>query len=387
VLGFSPVAASAEDVKVSPKAVFTKLEKPDLPAAAVVAPDGSGRQYLVQQVGKILILPADKDSDEVKTFLDLSDRKLIKNQFEEGLLGLAFHPKFKDNGKFYIHHTQQSPKRTRIVEMKVKDGDKDSADMASERVLLEIPQPFWNHNSGNILFGPDGLLYIGVGDGGKGGDPLLLGQNVFVLNGSILRIDIDTRDGDLEYGIPKDNPFMDKKGVMPGHRAEIYAYGLRNPWGLSFDEKGRLWCADVGQNMWEEIDIIEKGGNYGWSIREGKDAFAQSLGKAPKGAKFVDPIHQYSRQEGTSITGGFVYQGDKILALKGAYIYGDWGTGTLWALRYDFEKKRVISNTVIYKPSGELKGKFKPSAITPDADGEIQVSTWKAGIFMLESAK
>lgn len=374
-------ASRAEAVQLQPKRVFEQLGELKLPAAVVVAPDGSGRQFLVQQGGKILILPADSGSGEAKTFLDISDRKLIANAFEEGLLGLAFHPKFKDNGKFYIYHTIQGPKRTRVVEFKTDAADRDRVDAESERVLLEIPQPFWNHNSGNLVFGPDGFLYIGVGDGGKGDDPLQFGQNRFVLNGSILRIDVDKRDGDLEYGIPGDNPFVGKDGC----REEIYCYGMRNPWGLSFDSAGHLWCADVGQGKWEEIDIIVNGGNYGWSIREGNEPFERSQGKAAQDAEFIDPIHQYAHTDGLSITGGFVYAGNRIPELKGAYIYGDWASGNLWALRYDFDKKEVISNQVLFA-RGKQSIKFQPSVITAAPDGEIQVSSWSGQIYVMEVA-
>ncbi len=379
--------ASAESLKLQPKQVFESLGKLNLPAAVVEAPDGSGRQFLVQQEGKIVILPADQSSGDMETFLDISDRKLIKSQFEEGLLGLAFHPKFKDNGKFYIYHTQQEPKRSQVVEWQVKAGDRDAPDPASERVLLEIPQPFWNHNSGNILFGPDGFLYIGVGDGGKGGDPLLNGQNPFVLNGTILRIDVDTKDGDLEYGLPTDNPFVSAKAPFgkPGYRGEVYAYGLRNPWGLSFDSEGRFWCADVGQAKWEEVNLIEKGGNYGWSLREGKDEFAESLGNAPKDAKLIDPIYQYGRSDGTSITGGFVYNGKNFPALKGAYIFGDWGLGNLWAIRYDASKGKVTEVIDLYR-AGEQVAKFKPAVISPTSDGEILVSSWTGQLYVMEAA-
>ncbi|MFT5413017.1 MAG: glucose/arabinose dehydrogenase [Verrucomicrobiales bacterium] len=379
---FTPSSVEAEAVKLQPKRVFEPLGKIALPAAVVVAPDGSGRQFVVQQGGKILILPADQSATEAKTFLDISDRKLIDNKFEEGLLGLAFHPGFKDNGKFYIYHTQQNPKRTRVVEMKVKAGDRDAADSGSERLLLEIPQPFWNHNSGNLLFGPDGFLYISVGDGGKGGDPLLFGQNPFVLNGTILRIDVDKKDGDLEYGIPGDNPFAGK----PGYRGEVFAYGMRNPWGLSFDKEGRLWCADVGQSKWEEVNLIEKGGNYGWSVREGKEDFAESLGKKVEGVKLTDPIHQYGRTDGISITGGFVYQGEKIPALKGAYVFGDWGTGNVWAIRYDAEKGEVTETIELFK-RGQSQTPFQPAVITAAPDGEIQVTSWTGQIYILEEAK
>jgi len=379
---FCSISASAEPVKLQPKRVFESVDGIKLPAAVVLAPDGSGRQFLVQQGGKILILPADQSSSEAKVFLDLSSRNMIDKAFEEGLLGLAFHPKFAENGKFYIYHTQQAPKRTRLVEMTVKPGDPDIADPDSERLLLEIPQPFWNHNSGNLVFGPDGLLYIGVGDGGKGGDPLQLGQNLFVLNGSILRIDVDKRDGDLEYGIPADNPFVGKEGC----RGEIYASGMRNPWGLSFDQDGHLWCADVGQQKWEEVNLIVKGGNYGWSLREGKDAFDKALGVSAETAKFVDPIHQYGRADGISITGGFVYQGEAIPALKGAYVFGDWGSGTIWAIRCDPQKGDVTESIVLYKRGEEMK-KFQPTAITAAPDGEIQVASWNGQIFVLEEAQ
>ena len=381
------VTATAETVKLQPQRIYEPMGKLKLPAAVVEAPDGSGRQFLVQQEGKILILPADPNAGEAKTFLDISDRDLIANQFEEGLLGLAFHPEFKSNGKLYIYYSQQKPKRSRIVELKVKSGDADVADLESERLLMEIPQPFWNHNSGNLVFGPDKMLYIGVGDGGKGGDPLLLGQNPFALNGTILRIDVDRKDGDLEYGIPKDNPFVDEKAPFgkPGYRGEVYAYGLRNPWGLTFDAEGRLWCADVGQAKWEEINLIEKGGNYGWSLREGKDPFDKSLGNEPEDADLIDPIHQYGRTDGTSITGGFVYQGKAFPKLKGTYIFGDWGTGNLWAIRYDASKGEVSEVIDLYKP-GEAVKSFKPAVISPSADGEILVASWTGQVYVMTAA-
>ena len=376
------VPVFAEPIKLQPKRVFESVGSIKLPAAVVVAPDGSGRQFLVEQGGKIIILPADSSAGEAKTFLDLSGRNLIDKAFEEGLLGLAFHPEFQENGKFYIYHTQQAPKRTRLVEMCVKQDDRDSADPDSGRLLLEIPQPFWNHNSGNLVFGADGFLYLSVGDGGKGGDPLQFGQNLFVLNGSILRLDVDKRDGDLEYGIPADNPFAGKEGC----RGEIYAYGMRNPWGLSFDKEGRLWCADVGQQKWEEVNLIEKGGNYGWSLREGTDPFDQALGKVPEGAKFVDPIYQYGRSDGISITGGFVYSGDGIPSLKGAYVFGDWGSGTIWAIRYDAETGKVTDSMVLYKRSDDMN-KFQPTAITPTPQGEIQVASWDGRLFVMEAVE
>ncbi len=275
------------------------------------------------------ILPKDESGTEAQTFLDLSDRHLEateESKFEDGLVGFAFHPKFAQNGKFYLYYTQQDPKRARLSEMRVSASDPNKADPATERVLLEVPLPYWNHHSGNLAFGPDGLLYLSIGDGGghPGGDPLRLAQNVFVFNGKVLRIDVDKKSGAREYGIPADNPFAGKEAA----REEIYAYGMRNPWGISFDEQGSLWCADVGQDLWEEIDHIEKGGNYGWSFREGKHKFVLRTDEPPLGTKFVEPIFEYDHTQGLSITGGLVYRGNAMLpTLKGCLHLRRLGTG------------------------------------------------------------
>ena len=178
-------------------------------------------------------------------------------QFEEGLLGLAFHPQFKENRKFYVYYSQQDMKRSVISEIMASAEDPDKADLSTERILLEIPQPFWNHNSGNLLFGPEGYLYIGSGDGGKRDDITRTAQNTFSLNGKILRIDVNTKQGSRQYGIPQDNPYAGQVGA----REEVYALGLRNPWGIHFDGAGQFWVAGVGQDIWEEINIVEKGSN------------------------------------------------------------------------------------------------------------------------------
>ena len=302
-----------------------------LPVALAIPPDGTERLFLVQQFGKITILPNDRSSDEEITFLDVTDRPLIKQQFEEGILGLAFHPDYAKNRKFYIYYSLQDPKHTRVSEMQTFADDPNKADISTERVLLEIPQPFWNHNSGNILFGPDAYLYIAIGDGGKANDPQRFSQNTFVYNGKILRIDVNTRAGNRPYGLPSDNPFLKK----PGHHPEIFALGLRNPWGLTFHpETNQLWAADVGQNAWEEINIVTNGGNYGWSYREGAHS-ANARSDAPsKGAKFIDPIHEYDRSSGLSITGGIHYRGKAVPELQGKYIYGDFVHGNIWALDF-----------------------------------------------------
>ncbi len=232
---------------------------------------------------------------------------------------------------FYVYYNYGNL-YSRIAEFSVT-LDPDSADVNSERSLLELRQPYSNHNGGQVSFGPDGYLYIGLGDGGSGGDPDGNGQNPKTLLGSILRIDVDTTSVNFNYGIPSDNPFA---GNKEGLREEIWAFGLRNPWRFSFDyTTGLLYAADVGQNKYEEVDVIIKGGNYGWNIMEGFHCFSPSSGCDTTG--LIMPILEYDHNEGYSITGGYVYRGSTtaLANLKGAYIYGDYVTKKIWALRYD----------------------------------------------------
>lgn len=356
------ILLAAPEIKI---AETFKGQNIKLPVALAIPPDGTERLFLVQQFGKITILPNDRSSNEEITFLDVTERPLIKQQFEEGILGLAFHPDYAKNRKFYIYYSLQDPKHTRVSEMQTFADDPNKADISTERVLLEIPQPFWNHNSGNILFGPDGYLYIAIGDGGKANDPQRFSQNTFVYNGKILRIDVNTRAGNRPYGLPSDNPFLKK----PGYHPEIFALGLRNPWGLIFHpETNQLWAADVGQNAWEEINIITNGGNYGWSYREGGHSASARSDAPPKGAEFIDPIHEYDRSSGLSITGGIHYRGKAIPELQGKYIYGDFVHGNIWAL--DFQNGKKTSNTKIFK---RTKGTLKPTAFVEDANGELLI--------------
>jgi glucose/arabinose dehydrogenase len=361
----------------------------DKPTSVVVPPDGTGRMFLVQQRGLILQLPKDDAAKEGKVFLDFTQKGMEAKdgKFEEGLLGLAFHPEFKTNGKFYIAYSMQDMKRTVYAEMKVSATDPDVADISTERVLLEIPLPYWNHHCGNIAFGPDGMLYIPVGDGGgkPGGDPLRHVQNLFSMNGKVLRIDVNRTQGSRQYGIPADNPFVGKEAA----REEVYAYGFRNPWGISFDQEGNFWLADVGQMLWEEVNLVEKGGNYGWSWREGKAEYADRVAageKQPEGTAWVDPVHVYDHSQGISITGGFVYRGSKLSNFKGAYVYGDWGYGNIWMLRYDKAAKAVKSNDLILEKKFDAKGKglVRPSAFCEDANNEVLVLDWNGMIYRLD---
>ena len=244
-----------------------------------------------------------------------------------GLLGLTFHPQYKSNGYFYANYDVDSPRRTIIARFNVSPTDPDVADPQSELNLLEYDQPFTNHKGGQVRFGPDGYLYIAAGDGGSAGDPYNNAQNRDVLLGKILRIDVNSRSGSLEYGIPADNPF-----ASGGGRGEIWAYGLRNPWRFSFDPvNGWLWAGDVGQDAIEEIDIVRRGGNYGWHIMEGRSCFNPSSNCDTTGLQM--PVWQYHHDVGNCIIGGFVYRGLALPELTGAYLYADFGSGRIWALR------------------------------------------------------
>jgi glucose/arabinose dehydrogenase len=293
------------------------------------AGDGTNRLFVVEQEGVIRVFENSPNISVANVFIDITDRVLFSG--EQGLLGLAFHRNFTENGYFYIDYVTDNPRRTVIARYSVSNNSANQADQSSETILLEVLQPFSNHKGGQIAFGPDGYLYIAMGDGGGAGDPQGNGQNLSALLGKILRIDVDNPSGSLNYSIPDDNPFFNN---TLSYREEIYAYGLRNPWRFSFDPAtGWLWVADVGQNRMEEIDIVKKGGNYGWNTMEGTLCYSPSSGCNKTGLE--PPIWEYGHDVGSSITGGFVYRGSELNELYGAYVYGDYGSGRIWALRYD----------------------------------------------------
>jgi glucose/arabinose dehydrogenase len=308
------------------------------------AGDGSNRVFVGEQHGVIYVFPDDPKAAEAKVFLDLRERVAYNDSMnEEGFLGLAFHPKFKENGKFFVYYTTSKAKLTNILSrFRVRKEDPNRADPDSEEELMRFEKPFWNHDGGTVCFGPDGYLYTTHGDGGAGGDPYDNGQNLKSLLGKVHRIDVDRKDPGKNYAIPKDNPFVDRADARP----EIWAYGLRNIWRMAFDRKsGRLWAADVGQNLYEEIDLIERGGNYGWNRREGLHPFGPQ-GTGPR-KEFIEPIWEYHHDLGKSIIGGAVYRGTRLPELEGYYVYGDYVSGKIWALRYDEAKSRVVANRPI----------------------------------------
>lgn len=308
------------------------------------AGDGSHRNFVIEQHGVIYSFPNNPSTTEAIVFLDLRDRvRYHDNMNEEGLLGLAFHPNFKVNGEFFVFYTTTKAKLTNIVSrFRVRKDDPSRADRDSEEELMRFNKPFWNHDGGTLCFGPDGFLYLTHGDGGAANDPHDNGQNLNSLLGKVLRIDVDRKDPGNAYAIPKDNPFVGRTDA----RAEIWAYGLRNIWRMAFDRPtGRLWAADVGQDLYEEIDIITKGGNYGWNRREGWHPFGKK-GKGP-GPEFIEPIWEYHHSIGKSITGGLVYRGTRLPDLNGHYVYGDYVSAKIWALKYDESNKRVAANRPI----------------------------------------
>ncbi|MEI6241009.1 MAG: family 16 glycoside hydrolase [Planctomycetia bacterium] len=314
----------------SPQADDGTAATPLRPLLVTHAGDGSGRVFVLDQAGMIhVVAPAgEPGANRARLFLDLRERTAPwGKENEEGLLGLALHPRFRETGEFFVCYcVRGDSKRTeRISRFRMRATDRDGADPASEEVLLSIEQPFPNHNGGSIAFGGDGMLYVGLGDGGGANDPLAAGQDLDTWLGKVLRIDVDRRDPGRAYAVPSDNPFVGHEHARP----EIFASGFRNPWQIAFDhETGRLWAADVGQHLTEEIDVVEKGGNYGWSLKEGTSAF----GRVAAGAGMIDPVWEYDHGIGKSITGGFVVRGSTVPALEGGYLYGDHVSGRMWAL-------------------------------------------------------
>jgi len=329
ILLLSSYNCFAENPAIQVQNAFPNLSF-SLPVFLTHAGDNTNRIFVVQQHGQIKVFPNDSNAitSQVKNFLTVNT---ITNSGELGLLGMAFHPDYETNGYFYVYYTSPSSWNSRISRFTRSASDPDKADSLSELKLMEIYQPYTNHKGGMLFFGLDGYLYISLGDGGNAGDPGNRAQNPDSIHGKILRIDVNNTTPPLNYAIPSDNPF-----ASGGGRPEIFAMGFRNPWRVSQDaETGIIYAADVGQEVYEEIDIVEKGKNYGWRITEGFHCYNPSSGCDTSGITM--PIKEYSHQPGgnCSVTGGYVYRGQRRPELRGAYIYSDYCSGRLWMLRYN----------------------------------------------------
>ncbi|MCZ6853453.1 MAG: PQQ-dependent sugar dehydrogenase [Gammaproteobacteria bacterium] len=331
---------------------------------------GENRIVVVRQSGQAQAFTNDASVTTTTTVLDLSGR--ISATGEEGLLGWAFDPNFVTNRYIYVHYSMLSPRRSIIARFAWNAGT-DQVDVASEKIILEVAQPFSNHNGGMLAFGPDDFLYIAFGDGGSGGDPQNNAQTPSNPLGSLLRIDVHPADPNDPYDVPLDNPFLGDPNVLP----ETFAYGLRNPFRFSFDRQtGDLWLGDVGQSSLEEIDIVTAGGNYGWRVFEGTQDFDGSLNSLPNPA-FTAPILEYGRSLGVAVIGGYVYRGNALPSLQGRYLYTDFGSGTVWALEWD--GANVVSNDAIANAAS-------PTSLGEDNQGEVYIVSQNGGIFGLDVA-
>jgi glucose/arabinose dehydrogenase len=362
------VQAAAQYTLTDP---FPSLPSFSLPIECVPAGDGTDRLFVVEQRGKIWVFNAAISSPTRRLFLDLGS-VVSQSGSETGLLGLAFHPQYASNGQFYVDYTSSSTGslKSYVARYTVSATDPDSAVKTSGAVLLTVDQPYDNHNGGKLAFGPDGYLYIALGDGGSGNDPGNNGQTLSSALGKILRIDVNAVSSPLAYAIPPTNPFATNTA---GYRKEVFAYGLRNPWKFSFDAvTGTLWAGDVGQGAREEIDTIVAGGNYGWRLTEG---FLCTPGVNPNcldTAGTIRPLWDYPHASGdASITGGYVYRGNAISALRGRYVYGDYSSGRIWALTLN--GTQAATNALL------LDSPYSISAFAQNRNHELFVVSYGTG--------
>jgi glucose/arabinose dehydrogenase len=333
----------------------------DLPVDIQNAGDGSGRLFIVEKRGRILILKDDQLLPN--SFLDIRD-EVNSTGTEQGLLGLAFHPHYSQNGAFYISYINLNGDSV-VAGFHVSADDSNRADPTSEVDLLQVSQPYANHNGGSLAFGPDGNLYIGFGDGGSRGDPHRNSQNLQTMLGKILRINVDSGN---PYSVPPDNPFIGGGGLP-----EIWAYGLRNPWRFSFDRlTGNLYIGDVGQDAWEEVDIVPEGMgggmNFGWSYYEGTHPYQD---QPPANTPFTWPVAEYSHAEGCSITGGYSYRGSALPEWQGVYFYGDYCSGRIWGL--------IQTGQDIWKSKALFSTGVSISTLGVDETGKIYLADYRSG--------
>ncbi len=339
-------------------------------------PQNTDIQFLPGQDDVMLVL--EKEGRAVWLRPDRGDRGTlftvdVLTRSEQGLLGLAFHPEFRTNGRFFINHVVRRDGQdvSRISEYRMT-GDAGTWKAEPVQTVLEVEQPFANHNAGQLQFGPDGMLYVGFGDGGSGGDPLDHGQNTGTLLGAMLRIDVDRREDGKAYAVPGDNPFVGRDGFGP----EIWAYGFRNPWRYTFAPDGRLLVADVGQNAWEEIDIVTRGGNYGWNVREGRHCFEPPENCPTAG--LIDPIYEYpwGADTGRSIVGGYVVTSGDIPELQGKYVFGDFVSHRVWAI--DLPSGNTAAPESV-EPWALGEWPITPATFGQDAAGRLYIGDFAGG--------
>lgn len=337
------------------------------PIGLANAGDGSGRLFIIEQAGVIRVL---QDGELLPVpFLDISDQ--VDCCGERGLLGLAFHPEYARNGEFYVHYSDLNGD-TILARFQVDLAERpDQADPDSQVIILRVAQPYGNHNGGTVAFGLDGYLYLGLGDGGSGGDPLGNAQNLDSLLGKLLRLDVDSGD---PYAIPPDNPY-----AQGGGAPEIWASGLRNPWRFSFDRlTGDLFIGDVGQSSWEEIDFFPAGdpggANFGWNYREGAHPFSAS--SPPGELLLTDPVAEYGRDQGITVIGGVVYRGTQIPEWEGIYLYGDYGSGFIWGLFQGADGS--WRNAVLFETGTSI------TSFGQDENGEVYYVDLAGNLFRLD---
>ncbi|MCB9792786.1 MAG: PQQ-dependent sugar dehydrogenase [Alphaproteobacteria bacterium] len=335
--------------------LLERVEGARFSAPVDISHDGA-RWIVVEQAGQVTAFVEGGDTTEL---LDIQDR--VRSGGERGLLAFALHPDWPSTPQAFVHYSDLSGDTT-ISRFTSRDGE--TFDPDSEEVLLTQAQPYSNHNGGDIAFGPDGLLYIALGDGGSQGDPHGNGQDAHTLLAAILRIDVD---GASPYAIPADNPYADGVEGAP----EVWATGLRNPWKIAFDPlTGELWAGDVGQNTVEEVDLIERGGNYGWNAKEGERCYEEDPCDSPL---YIDPVASYTHRDGVSVTGGYVYRGASIPGLYGAYVYGDYVSGKLWGVFFDPETGESVGQEI-----GLAQGSYI-SSFGQDPDGELILADYNSG--------
>lgn len=367
------------EVSLATEPVFPGLPAFEDPVLALQAPNDASTWYVVEQAGRVLAFANEASVTDVRTFIDLGGR--VTSGGERGLLGMAFHPSYPTDPRVYLSYTTTVNGNlvSRIAEFRTTDGGATLAP-DSETALLTVGQPASNHNGGHLVFGPhDGLLYAGFGDGGSGGDPwgtIGNGQRLTTLLGKLLRIDVDGTNGTLPYRVPDGNPHAGNPACADGEGdepcPEIYAYGFRNPWRFSFDRATtELWVGDVGQSTREEVDVVTVGGNYGWRCFEGTLPFNSDCG--PDAGVSLPPVVEYDHASGGSITGGYVYRGAALPALRGRYVFGDFSTGRLWQV------PRTVTPTRQVTAADSTDTDFGVSSFAEDIDGELYVLDYFTG--------